>query len=126
MSGINELVLLSELASEDVRCELNHGPGTNDEFYPAVCFIVLPIGQNEGNDIYKQEHELTISVCKECSEALQEDEWTLLFCVTCTSSQWIARQQSKMRYRHHIVWLQGCPECTNEFGGIYFSDDHNQ
>lgn len=125
MSDFNEYVLLAELATEDIKCELNHGPDTDDVFYQAVSYIILPLGRKENNDTYKQEDELSIPVCKECAEALNENEWTLVYCVSCLSNQWIARQYSKMNYRHHILWLQGCPKCTNEFGGLYFSDGNN-
>jgi len=32
------------------------------------------------------------------------------------------RDLAKNRYRHHVLWLKGCPECSNEFGGLYFND----
>lgn len=66
--------------------------------------------------------KLSINICEECLEALQGDEWVLLYCVNCLESRWVWKEASKMSYQHNILWLNGCPECTNEFGGLYFTD----
>ncbi len=49
-------------------------------------------------------------------------KWTLLFCLDCGTSRWVYRELAKNSYRHHILWLKGCPDCSNTFGGLYFTD----
>jgi hypothetical protein len=66
--------------------------------------------------------DLVIPVCFDCALALKGDEWTLLYCFECASSRWVCRRLAKNNYRHHILWMRGCPDCTNEFGGLYFTD----
>ena len=50
------------------------------------------------------------------------EEWTLLYCFECNASRWVNRELAKNSYRHHILWLRGCPECNSAFGGLYFND----
>ena len=63
-----------------------------------------------------------VPVCAECAQALLGDEWTLLYCFECASSRWVYRQLARNHYRHHILWLRGCPDCSNQFGGLYFNE----
>jgi hypothetical protein len=65
---------------------------------------------------------MVIPVCRECVEALQGEEWTLLYCYECNENHWVFRKLARNQYRHHILWLKGCPDCTGEFGGLYFND----
>jgi len=37
-------------------------------------------------------------------------------------SRWVLRKTAKNSFRHNILWLRGCPDCSNEFGGLYFND----
>jgi len=120
MNAIDKLSLLAELGQ--AHCELNHGPGTKAEDWPAVDYIVLPFGYHESGIAEVSARELVIPVCGECRQALLEEEWTLLYCFECASSQWVYRPLAKNNYRHHILWLRGCPHCANEFGGLYFND----
>lgn len=120
MNEIDRLGLLAELTHE--HCELNHGPNTRCKDYPAADYIVLPLGYHEDEVIDVAVREMVIPVCHECIQALTGEEWTLCYCIECCSSQWICRQFSKFNYRHHILWLRGCPDCSNEFGGLYFND----
>lgn len=120
MHEIEKLALLANL--EEERCELNHGPQTAHLKIPAIDYIIQPFGYHV-NDIEEiAVREIVVPVCSDCASALQGEEWTLLYCIECCSSQWICRSLAKKRYRHHILWLRGCPHCTHEFGGLYFSD----
>ncbi len=119
MNEIDRLALMADLAES--HCELNHGPDTHPEDYQAVNYIVMPFGYSE-NDVQEvAARELIVPVCHDCVQALMHDEWTLLYCFECCSSQWVARKLAKNRYRHHVLWLRGCPHCSNEFGGLYFN-----
>ena len=123
MHETDRLGLLAELANES--CELNHGPDTGDLRVPAWDFIVLPIGFNEDSNLDVCAREMIIPICYDCARALMGEEWTLLYCFECCSSHWVNRALAYNRYRHHILWLRGCPECSYEFGGLYFSDEVN-
>lgn len=120
MNEIDRLQLLSELSHE--FCELNHGPNTRKEDHPASDYIVMPFGYAEDETTDVAAREMVIPVCAECAKALLGNEWTLFYCFECCSSQWVCRKFSKNRYRHHILWLRGCPHCASEFGGLYFTD----
>lgn len=120
MNAIDNLRMLSEL--KDEKCGLNHGPGTQAGDYPACNYIVVPIGSVREGDKALIESELVIPVCLGCAEALVLDAWTLLYCLECNNSKWVFRNYAKNIYRHHILWLKGCPDCSNVFGGLYFSD----
>ncbi len=120
MDEIDRIRLLADLEGE--FCELNHGPDTRKEDFPAADYIVLPVGytENEIEDVTVR--DLVIPVCFECAQALIGSEWTLLYCFDCGDSRWVCRELAKNSYRHHILWLRGCPDCTNVFGGLYFTD----
>lgn len=120
MHETDRLRLLAELTTE--CCELNHGPGTRRADFPASDYLVLPFGYHESETSEVAVREMVVPVCHECATALLGEEWTLLYCFECCSSQWIHRGLARNRYRHHILWLRGCPHCTNEFGGLYFND----
>lgn len=120
MDQCERLALLAELAES--RCQLNHGPGTENEFYRAVNYIVMPMGYRENSIQEVTVRELVIPVCQECIDALLSEQWTLLYCFECCESQWVNRQIARNRYRHNILWLKGCPRCSKEFGGLYFND----
>lgn len=120
MDAINILGLLAQL--EDEYCELNHGPDTDHEKRQAVDYIIQPFGYSVNEIEEVAVRELVVPVCGECSEALQNNDWTLFYCIECCSSQWVNRKLARNRYRHNILWLRGCPECSEEFGGLYFTD----
>lgn len=120
MDAINHVGLMAQLGNE--HCELNHGPETHSEKHPAVDYIIQPFGYNVNEIEEVSVRDMIVPVCAECAESLQGNDWTLLYCFECCSSQWINRSISKNRYRHSILWLHGCPKCSNEFGGLYFSD----
>jgi len=120
MDEYDRVRLLAELAES--HCELNHGPGTSPQDYRAVNYIVLPLGYKENSIQEVSARELVIPVCGECLQALQQDDWTLLYCFGCCESRWVFRKLAKNRYRHHVLWMRGCPACTNEFSGLYFNE----
>jgi len=120
MDAIDKLHLLAELGTS--FCELNHGPGTEKLQYPASDFIIIPVGYQESETTDIARRQLVIPVCYECALALIQDEWTLIYCLECASNRWLLREVAKNSYRHHILWLRGCPDCSNEFGGLYFND----
>jgi len=120
MEAIDRLALLANLENE--FCELNHGPKTHRDKRPAVDYIIQPFGYNVNEIEEVAVREMIVPVCAECADALQGDDWTLFYCFECCSSQWVHRKFARNRYRHNILWLRGCPECSTEFGGLYFSD----
>ena len=120
MDAIDKLGLLANLQGES--CELNHGPNTRREKHPAVDYIIQPFGYNVNEIEEVSVREMLVPVCAECAEALRGNEWTLFYCFECCSSHWVYRAFARNRYRHHILWLKGCPECASEFAGLYFSD----
>ncbi len=120
MNEIDKIQLLADLHSE--HCELNHGPNSDPENFPAIDYIVIPLGQKENTTESVTARELVIPICHGCAQALLQDEWTLLYCFECSSSRWVNRRLAKNSYRHHILWLKGCPDCTKEFGGHFFQD----
>lgn len=120
MDTFNRLHLLAELDSE--HCQLNHGPGVDTSRIAATDYLVQPVGYRERADCDIVTREMVVPVCFDCVQALQGEEWTLFYCLDCGESRWVCRQKAKNRYRHHVLWLKGCPECSSEFGGLYFSD----
>jgi len=120
MDALTKLGLLADLEQE--HCHLNHGPGADPRAHRAANYLVVPVGFRRDDGGEQAARTLVIPVCAECAGALQGEEWTLLFCLECLGSQWIYRPLAKNRYRHHILWLRGCPKCTNRFGGLYFND----
>jgi hypothetical protein len=120
MDAIDKVRMMAELPFD--HCNLNHGPGISNENIPAADYIVIPFGYREEEDIEVAERDLVIPVCYDCVQALKGDEWTLLYCFECAESRWICRKLAKNSYRHHILWLRGCPDCSRTFGGLYFTD----
>ena len=121
MHETDRLSLLAALVNES--CELNHGPDTEGLKIPAFDYLVLPVGYSKGSTTDVCTREMVVPVCFDCAQALMGNEWTLIYCFECCSSQWVCRELAKNRYRHHILWLRGCPDCSHEFGGLYFSDE---
>ena len=122
MNDFDMIELLARLTES--HCELNHGPDTDNSDFPAVDYIVLPLGESKDGKTTVA-REITIPVCAECAAALASNEWTLLYCFECGESRWVHRQLAKNKYRHSILWMRGCPECSAQFGGLYFSDPDN-
>ncbi len=121
MNTYDKLHMLIDLTTE--YCGLNHGPDTRREDYPASNYIVIPFGYQENAVTEVSVRDLVIPICLECSQALTQDEWTLIYCFECNNSRWLLRKYAKNDYRHHIIFLHGCPDCSNEFGGLYFCEE---
>ena len=122
MDTIDTVRLLVELEGE--HCGLNHGPKDRAANYPASDYIVIPFGDTRKVEP-APDRELVVPVCQECAQALIGEEWSLLYCFECNSSRWVCRARARNAYRHHVLWLRGCPDCTNKFGGLYFNDVDN-
>jgi hypothetical protein len=120
MDAIDKVRMMADLHRD--HCSLNHGPDTNNQRFPVADYIVMSFGYEEKKDMEIAVRELVIPVCFECVSALKGNEWTLLYCFECTHNRWVCRKLAKNNYRHHILWLRGCPDCTNKFGGLYFTD----
>ena len=120
MDAIDKVRMMAELHKD--HCSLNHGPDTSNEKITAVDYIVMPFGFEEKKGKEVAVRELIIPVCFECAFALKGEEWTLLFCFECTHNRWVCRKLAQNKYRHRILWLRGCPDCSNTFGGLYFTD----
>ncbi len=120
MNAIDKLGLLADL--DGSFCELNHGPGVPQGDYPACNYLVVPIGYRDQSHTDIVVRELVIPVCHECAAALLGEEWTLFYCLDCGRSQWICRALARLRYRHHILWLHGCPHCAERLRGLSFND----
>lgn len=122
-SNQSDIELLAAAADvAESYCELNHGPDTKQEDFPAVNAFIVPLGRQLSEVEFQEERKLVIPVCQDCADALQGEAWTLIFCLECSASQWVLRELAKNSYRHHVLWVRGCPECTNKFGGLYFAD----
>jgi hypothetical protein len=119
MDACEKFTLLFELGN--TCCQLNHGPATSKEEHPAVDYVVCPLGYKDGA-LEREEEKLVIPVCRCCLEGLLGKEWTLLYCLNCLASQWILRSIARLKYSHNLIWLGSCPECSREFGGIYFNE----
>jgi len=122
MDTIDTVRLLAELEGD--HCGLNHGPKTRPEDYPASDYIVIPFGDTR-KEIKTPDRDLVVPVCLECAQALIGEEWSLLYCFECNASRWVYRARAKNAYRHHVLWLRGCPDCNNKFGGLFFNDADN-
>jgi len=119
MEAFDKFHLLAEL--NDASCGLYHGDNGGRET-AAVNYLVTEFGYRENNMTAVAVRKLVIPICYDCNQALVDNEWTLLYCFECASSRWVLRKRAKNNYRHNILWLRGCPECSNEFGGLYFND----
>ncbi|PLX49600.1 MAG: hypothetical protein C0613_06825 [Desulfobulbaceae bacterium] len=116
---IDAIGLQADLAHS--HCQLNHGPRDTAP-HRAVDYLILPVGRKDTEGRVSEAADLVIPICSACLAALNDEAWTLLYCLDCNQSQWILRELAKMDYRHHLIWLKGCPKCSTRFGGIFFSD----
>ena len=115
MHDTDQLAILADMDT----CQLNHGP---EDPPKAVDVIVQRFGYMETPLVEVCKFEVVIPICMECLRSIQGHRWTLAYCFSCNASVWFDRRASKLSYRHDILWLRGCPDCTGKFGGIYFTD----
>jgi hypothetical protein len=106
---LSNLVAQAELVNE--TCGLKHSEEDPAENHGAVDFLTQRLGDPQITEIHE---ELRIPVCKECIEALYDEDWILAYCVNCHKSQWIYRPLAKKEYQpgNLIFWLDVCPFCA--------------
>ena len=111
MEEIEKAMLLLDL--EEQVCQLSHGPHPSPE---AEGYLVETLKTESGHK------ELTIPICKECSDSLVGGRWVLCYCLKCNESRWIDRLfcKNELASEKRILWLQGCPECGGKFDGLWF------
>ncbi len=122
-----QIGLARDLFTEDGYCHLNHGPDTQDYKIQAVDYLVIPLGKKNDIGIVESSSELTIPVCQECLDGINDPNWILIFCLNCIASQWIYKSKAKLNYRQRDldysykgIILNGCSKCTNKFNGIWY------
>ena len=103
-NAFDRLHMMVELSGS--KCELNHGPGC--DIPDAVDFLVQEFSSPAGN------YKVAIPICQDCIDGLASDEWVLLYCITCNSSQWIFKPLARRRYPDgtHLLWMDRCPKCN--------------
>jgi len=120
ITAIDKLALLASLELE--YCELSHGPKENPEDYKAVDYLTQPVGKTDGDNTAEDLHHMVIPVCKDCAEGLIDNDWILMYCLDCKSSQWLCRSRAKLEYgMYDLIWLKGCPKCSKEPTAVYFN-----
>lgn len=107
------------LELQDEICHLKHSVMDPAENHPAVDYLCQHIGHAESEDSSVVDYTLQIPICQECAEALQGDEWVLLFCLNCCKSQWVLRVLAKIMYpkEQHVVFMEDCPCCEGNNTG---------
>ncbi len=116
MKKYDKKILELEIA-KGTPCDLKHG---DKEFHHAVEFLTQEIGY-KGKKMYS----VTIAVCDDCANSLASPEWILLYCLKCTSNQWLYKPLGRLDYyKKHICWMSCCPECCDagEKANIFFTD----
>lgn len=111
MNEIDQIGLAADLVEE--RCGLNH-VNWKCEDDRAVDVLVIPVGYHESKDVAVIVMELTIFLCKDCAETLQNkgDYWICFYCTACGHSIWATRKQLRKRYSSDTLQLMRyCPEC---------------
>ena len=103
------------------HCELNHELGTNYDKRGAVDYIIQPSGYTTSDIGEVAVRETIVPVCADCIETMLGNDWILFYCIECCCSQWVYKKLAQNYCRHNILWLLGCPECSEEFGRLYFS-----
>lgn len=115
---IDELHARIDIQNE--HCHLKHSDEDPAEDHPAIDYLCQGFGFGE-----IETESIRIPICAECVEALLGDEWILLYCLHCNSSQWVKRSLAKYQYPFwlHIKWMDVCPICYE--AEQEFHDDHD-
>jgi len=102
-------MMVAKLELEGENCHLKHGP--NGDRPPAVDYLCQRLGDQKTGDVLQ---ELRVPICKECAEALSNENWILAYCTYCQESQWIYRPKAKIKHPdgNGIYWLDVCPHCA--------------
>jgi hypothetical protein len=104
-------LLMAKLELEGEHCRLKHSKADPAENHPAVDYLCQKLGDQETGEV---KQEIRIPVCKECAEALYDEDWILCYCTYCHESQWIYRPYSKVEHPegNGIYFLDICPHCA--------------
>lgn len=108
---INFADTLARLNLENETCGLKHSKEDPAENHKAVNYLVQNIGNPQTGEIF---YQLRIPVCEECFNALDDNDWILMYCVNCNKSQWVYKPYAKYQYpsENKIYWLDVCPFCA--------------
>jgi len=112
-----ELHAIIDLIGE--HCHLKHSKEDPAENHPAVDYLCQNFGMETSTDNGHATNDsivdfsVRIPICQECVDALLGDEWVLLYCVNCGSSQWVLKKYSKLNWPFwlHVKWMDVCPIC---------------
>lgn len=106
---LNMMLARAELEGE--TCGLKHSKKDPSENHPATNFLCQKLGNKKTKEGYQ---ELRIPICEECSEALYDVDWILMYCTYCHKSQWVNREFAKKGYPpgNQVYWLDTCPFCA--------------
>jgi hypothetical protein len=104
-------LMMAKLELEGETCGLKHSKVDPSENHKAVDYLCQNFGDMESGEV---KQELRIPICKECTEALYDEDWILCYCVYCHHSQWIYRPYAKMAHPpgNGIYWCDVCPFCA--------------
>ncbi len=109
---IGEYTLLDKIELMGQKCVLKHGPkNMNFEQPEAINYLSQYFGYNKDNSVTEL---LRIPICEECIRGLYNRDWVLLYCIACNSSQWVFKPMSRLNYNTNVVWMDACPECSQE------------
>lgn len=102
-------------------CALKHSKEDPSEKHIAVNYLV----QNIGNQFNTITDTLSIPICQDCVEALQGNNWVLLYCVNCNRSQWVYKRFAKRYYKNseHVLFLTACPHCYEKSTNRRYNND---
>ena len=107
--SLYSLMAESELHLDDVRCGLNHGIDYDENPY-AIDYLCQKFNMKDEPEI-----TLQIPVCSECAAALYSDSQVLFICISCSSSQWVWKEDSNKEYDDgmHVLFFKKCPKCID-------------
>lgn len=110
--------MLSKVELENETCGLKHSAEDPAENHKAVDYLCQKVGDPESGVGF---YELRIPICEECSEAMHDRDWILVYCVNCLKSQWIFRPRAKKQYPkgNLVYWLDVCPYCAKSADDLY-------
>lgn len=108
--SIDNLTAKLDLIGE--KCHLKHGPKNMDIEIPnAVDYLCQYFGFNKERSITEM---LRIPICRDCIAGLYDDDWALVYCINCNSSQWFYKPKvPHIEFHTDVVWLDKCPECEH-------------
>lgn len=104
-------LMVARLELEGETCGLKHSKVDPAENHTAVNYLCQGLGNPKKGETHQ---ELRVPICQECSEALFDENWILVYCTYCSKSQWIYRPLAKRDYQkgNLIFWLDVCPHCA--------------